>query len=73
MVAKQVQSALRKALSTEPDDVDDSAAYISSLVDAAVEKKQAATSTASSKTTQLCDLLKLILKCAQNEAQQGPI
>ena len=73
MVAKQVQSALRKALSTEPDDVDDGAAYISSLVDAAVEKKQAATSTASSETTKLCVLLKLILKCAQNEAQRGPI
>ena len=69
MVAKKVQSALKKALSTEPDDGDDRAAYISSLVNAAVEKKQAATSTVSSETTKLRVLLKSILKCAQNEAQ----
>ena len=51
MVAKKVQSVLKKALSTKLDDGDDSAAYISSLVIAAVEKKQPVTSTASSEAT----------------------
>ena len=72
MVAKKVQSALKKALSTKPDDGDDSVAYISSLVDAAVEKKQAATSTALSATTKPRILLKLILKHAQNQATKAP-
>ena len=46
MVSKKVQSVLKKALSTEADDGDDSEAYISSLVNASIEKKQATASTA---------------------------
>ena len=68
MVSKKVQ-LLKKALSTKADDGDDGEAYIASLVDAAIEKKQAAASTASSKTTKPHVSLKSILKHAQNEAQ----
>ena len=73
MVSKKVQPVLKKALSTKVDDGADGEAHISSLVDAAIEKKQAAASTASSETTKLHISLKSVLKHAQNEAQRGPI
>ena len=73
MVSKKVQPVLKKALSTQVDDGVDGEAYISSLVDAAIEKKQATPSTPPSETTKLHVSLKLILKHAQNEAQRGPI
>ena len=71
MIVKQVQTALKEAVKEEEEATNEEA-YISSLIDAALQKKEAASASISkSDEPKQKVTLKSILKRAQNSASKS--